>query len=216
MKSIMLTLTLILILQAVVAQNKSPNGDIKVRVTYSDADDHSFMIDVDIKDDLANITYLSYDSIRFEKVRKDPQYQDINKRIYTYKNDNPKYNLARDTLGKIFERHRIYTRDTKKVNLKNDTTFRNLLNRILTASKDELSPDINANNKTPGVYIITTREATNFNLVIVSPTGKRSIPVDIPMANTNPILFSFIKSSLSKKPNSSAVKNILKFYSWYK
>jgi hypothetical protein len=216
MKNLLIAVLFVITCLSSQAQNDIKKDDIKIRATYSNViGDHDFLIDVDIKQSEAKITYICYDSIRYEDVRKDPKFQDIQKRIYSYKNDDPKSKLVWDTLSKIFAKHRIYSRDSKKINFSKDTTYRNLINRILTASKDELSPDINANAKITGLYIITA-DGGGFNLAIVTPGGKRSIPANLPQLETEPLLFNFLKSSFGKKPNSSTVKNILKNYPGYK
>jgi hypothetical protein len=215
MKSLLFTFLLLFVSSRLWAQDDITKDDIKIRVTYFDMNEHDFLIDVDIIKTTATVTYISYDSIRFENVRKDFQYQAINKRRLAYKNGDPKVRLTEDSISKIYEKHRIYTRDSKKINLNKDTTYRNLIKRILTSSKDELSPDINANAKITKTYIVTSGSG-NFNLVIVTPTSKRSIPAHLPQLETEPLLFNFLKSSLGKKPNSSTVKNILKNYPGYK
>jgi hypothetical protein len=216
MKNLLIPAFLLIACLRLQAQNDITKGEIKIRATYMNVlSEHDFLIDVDIIENQAKITYISYDSVQHEKVRKDPQYQDISKRIYTYKNNDPKSKLAWDTLGRIFEKHRIHTRDSKNINLKKDTTYRNLLNRVLTASKDELSPDINANAKTTGTFIVTA-DGGGFNLAIVAPTGKRGIDSNFPELGKQPLLFNFLKTSLGKKSNSRTVKNILKNYPTYK
>lgn len=215
MKNLILAFLLLFIYSGLWAQDDIKKDDIKIRATYFDMNEHDFLIDVDIMKTTATVTYISYDSISFKNVRKDPQYQAMNKRRLAYKNSDSKLRLTDDSIGKIYEKHRIYTRDSKKINLKKDTVFKNLLNRLLTASKDELSPDVNANAKITRVYIVNA-DGGGFNLAIVTPTGKRSIPAHLPQLETEPLLFNFLKSSLGKKPNSGTVKNILKNYPGYK
>jgi hypothetical protein len=207
MKNLFLTSILLLISSVVLAQNTIQKGDITIQVVGDDPwGDHPFLMDIVQKGNSVKIKYAYCDSINSSDVGKDPQYLDINKRLYRYKSSDPKEKLAWDTVGKIFERHRVYTLSSTSINLKTDTAYSTLVQRVGRVKKQEFMPKVRSRANEP--FIIHS-DGFEVTLTIITSTDKVMMPA------YPPLLAGFIKQTLDKKRNSKAVKKILKYYAQY-
>ncbi|MES2378015.1 MAG: hypothetical protein V4553_15615 [Bacteroidota bacterium] len=212
MKTLLLTFLLFSISSRLWAQDDIKKDDITIHINGSDAwGGHRFLVDIDIKQNTAKIYYAFQDSIRMAKVSKDANYKRAYANTNKYKNGDPKNKAAWDSIGTLFEKYSIYTRAFKKINLKTDTAYRNLIERVVKANKDELSPDINANSKVTKTYIVIA-DGNSLNLTIITPSAKRTISTHAPDMEHQPLLIGFMKSTLDKKRNSSAAKKISQWH----
>ena len=212
-RRILLTMILLCVSRGLRAQETVSKGDVIIHINGVDAwDGHKFLLDIYVKQNTASIYYAFQDSINSEKLRKDANYQRVYANSIKYNVGNPQSKLAWDTINMLSEKHSVYTRDSKKINLKTDTAYGHLIERVAKASKDELAPDINANAKTTGHFIVVG-DGNKVNLTIITSTEKRTISIHALQMKYQPLLAGFIKNTFEKKPDSSTVKKILKWHS---
>jgi hypothetical protein len=106
----------------------------------------------------------------------------------------------------IFERLSAFTRDSIIINLKTDTTYASLLQRIAKASNAELAPKIDMR------YL----DGYSISINVITTDKNMQIGISNPEANTHPLLFAFVINTLDKRKNSNAIKKIRKYYTEFK
>ncbi|MES2378014.1 MAG: hypothetical protein V4553_15610 [Bacteroidota bacterium] len=188
------------------AQSIVKKGDIVIHLTGNDAFvNHRFYIDIYKKSNSVKVVYSYLDSLKHSEVGKDPEYARVENKKQEYEDNDPKRKLHWDTIGMIFERHKAYTRDSVTINLKTDTAYSNLLQRVANVDKAELAPKID-----PMVL-----DGDSMSINIITTDKNMQAAAHAPGAKTHPLLFSFITSTLNKDRKSSAVKKIRKYYTEY-
>jgi hypothetical protein len=188
------------------AQNAVKKGDIVIHLTGNDAFvNHRFYIDIYKKSNSVKVVYSYLDSLKHSEVGKDPEYARVENKKQEYEDGDPRRKLYWDTIGMIFERHKAYTRDSVTINLKTDTAYSNLLQRVAYADKADLAPKID-----PMVL-----DGDSMSINIITADKNMQAAAHAPVAKTHPFLFSFITSTLNKDRKSSVVKKIRKYYTEY-
>ncbi len=206
MKNPLLTLIFLLISSALLAQNTVAKWDVIIHLTGSNAwGERRYSVDIYKKGRSAKIVYTYRDTLSRSAVKNDSDYKRTYGTLKKYKADDTRRKLLVDTIRTIIKRYEIYTSDSITLNLKKDTAYKNLLQKMATASKKELVP-----NKPRAVL-----DGNGFALSIITAEDKKEIFTDDADLTTYPILVDFIIKTLDKAKNSSTVLKIHKYYLEY-
>jgi hypothetical protein len=203
MKTFLLLPIYLFVVVTLHAQITIKKGGAIIHVNGSDAwVNHEFDLDIFKDGNSVKIKYSYCDSIKFKELRNDPEFRRLNNEHLKYKAGDPNERSIMDTIGQLIKKHKAYTRDSVTLNLKIDTGYRNLLNRIINTGKDVLMPKIDP-RVLDGYGIILNITTVDKNL---------SALANNPELKTHPLLFSFITQTLDKNKNSNTVQKIRKCY----
>lgn len=140
------------------------------------------MIDLYKRHDQVKIIYAKQRDIAFTQLNKDTAYINLSKNM-DYSNETQ---VAK--MGKIVNQHIANDTTIVSIDLKKDTTYRNILKLMALTSKDELET-----NKAAQHNIILDGEY--FSCTIITDTGAKTFGVSNPMPDSHPIIDKFLKET---------------------
>jgi hypothetical protein len=203
LKKLLFITILLFISPELFAQERINKGDIIIHITGSSSvANQKFLVDIYKRDNSVKIVYAYFDKLIYAEAKEDPEYQRAKSNLDKYKADDPKRDLIWDTIGIIFERHSIYTRDSVTVNVKTDTAYINLLQRVANTNKTELTPHIDK--------LVLDGDVISISVNTFNKSLKTNAYA--PDVKTHPLLINLITTTLNKGKSSSAVQKIRKFF----
>lgn len=176
--------------QALYAQETVNKGDIIIHIHGSGPDFLSkFQLDIYKRSDSAKIAYAVFDSIRFSVTRKDTAFARLSAKYMKNEGNSAEKQKLSDAVSAYLERNSVYDRDSITIATRQDTAYINLLQRIGSATKEDLlQTDRNKNR-----FMI---DGVHFGFAITSTSGYKAIGVRSPSANSHPLLYSLLSETM--------------------
>jgi len=141
------------------------------------------------------VIYSFLDSIASSKLRKDKNY--INTKKYYKSISNKQQGLANDSvqryysmLGDVLNKYKVYTKDSITLKLTTDTSYDNLINSIISTSKEQLE-NLEVSKKR------TFLDGISFTFKITANGTTRTVYADTPDKMSHPQLYRLIKESMA-------------------
>jgi len=167
------------------AQETVSKGDAIIHAQILGPDfNQKILIDVYKQGDHAKIGYTKFDSIKRTALREDTAFLKISKAILNF---TPEQQAKFD---KICEVYSVYDTNIITINLKQDTTYRNILALMINTSRDDL-----ANSKIGKVAVL---DGVYFGCTIITDTEKKKVYIHQPTQKTHPIISEFLKESIER------------------
>ncbi|WP_377186858.1 hypothetical protein [Mucilaginibacter ximonensis] len=164
------------------AQETVNKGDIVIHIHGSGPDFlNKFQLDIYKRSDSMKIVYAVFDSIRFSVTRKDSAFARLSAKYWEGKGDSAERRRLSDAVSAYFERNSVYDRDSITIAARQDTAYNALLQRLGSASKEDLLQTGRNKNR----FLI---DGVHFGFAITSASGYKAVGVRSPSANSHPLL----------------------------
>lgn len=142
------------------------------------------LIDIYRHNGEAKINYAKLDSVKNSELRKDTAFTNIFKPPYQF---TPKQQAR---LDQFFEQYSVYHKNTVIVNLKKDTAYTDILNRLENTSQADLEK-----NLAPNIHVL---DGAGIGFMITTDQGKKVFGICNPIAETHPIISDFLQKTIER------------------